>query len=111
MNKEVIAINQDVENQQAIKLMDMSEHEIWAKPLSNGEVVICFLNRTNTAWNLDYEKKKQTMYFVEDVNIRKNTYNIRDLWKHRIIGTTDKNLITTISPHGDLLVVLSKNTN
>jgi alpha-galactosidase len=108
MNKEVIAINQDTDGNQARKFMDMGDHEIWAKPLSNGEIAICFLNRTETVWNLDYDWKKQTMYFAREINIRKNTYAVRDLWKHKVIAKTDKNLVSEIAPHGVLLVVLSQ---
>lgn len=64
-NADVIAVNQDKLGQQAIKFMDMGEYEIWAKPLSNGEVAVCFMNRTNQPWKLDYDWKKQTMYFAK----------------------------------------------
>ena len=62
-NVDVIAVNQDEKGEQARKFMDMGEHEIWAKPLANGEVAICFLNRTNAPWNLNYDWRKHTMYF------------------------------------------------
>lgn len=107
-NDEVISINQDAKGEQARKFLDMGEHEIWAKPLSNGEVAVCFLNRTNDAWKLDYNWKKQTMYFVHDVSIHRNTYAVCDLWKHINIGNTDEQLKTEIPAHGVLLVRLSK---
>lgn len=31
--------------------MDMGEKEIWAKPLNDGELAVCFMNRTETAGN------------------------------------------------------------
>jgi len=108
MNEEVIAINQDSDGNQARKFIDMGEYEIWAKPLSNGELAVCFLNRTNEAWKLDYDWKKQTIYFAKDVSIHRNVYEIKDLWEHKVIGNTDKNLVKEIPPHGTLLVRLSK---
>lgn len=48
------------------------------------------------------------MYFVEDVKIKKETYIVRDLWEHKSIGTTEKNLVKSIPAHGVLMVVLSK---
>lgn len=81
--------------------------EIWAKPLINGKIAICFLNRIDVAWNLDYDWKKQTMYFA-DINIRKNVYGVRDLWKHKVIGKTDEKLLRAIAPHAVLLMLLSE---
>ena len=50
-----------------------------------------FLNRTDHEWQLDYNWKKDVMYFANDVNIHKKEYTIRDLWKHKDIGTTAAN--------------------
>lgn len=105
-NKDVIAIDQDKKGEQATKFMDMGEYEIWAKPLSGGQVAVCFMNRTNEDWKLDYDWKKQTMYFVEDVTIHKNVYNVYDCWSHKVIGKTDERLKTEIPAHGVLLVRL-----
>lgn len=70
-NKEVIAVNQDKLGQQARRFMDMGEKEIWAKPLVNGELAVCFLNRTESVWKLNYDWHKQTIYFADQVNMRK----------------------------------------
>ena len=88
--------------------MDMGEKEIWAKPLSNGELAVCFLNRTDFPWKLDYNWRAQTIYFANEVNIHANEYVIRDLWKHKDIGTTAQNTKATIPAHGVLMVRLSK---
>lgn len=106
-NKEVIAVNQDKLGQQARRFMDMGEKEIWAKPLANGELAVCFLNRTESVWKLNYDWHKQTIYFADQVNMRKNEYVIRDLWKHQNIGTTKDNAKYEIAPHGVLMVRLS----
>ncbi|MBN1925409.1 MAG: glycoside hydrolase family 27 protein [Prolixibacteraceae bacterium] len=108
INTDVIAVNQDTKGEQARRFMDMGEHEIWAKSLSDGEVAVCFLNRTDKPWNLNYDWKKQTMYFVRDVNIRKNTYTVYDLWQHKTIGNTDEILREDIPAHGVLMVKLMK---
>jgi len=106
-NADVIAVNQDKLGQQATKFMDMGDYEIWAKPLSNGEVAVCFMNRTNQLWKLDYDWKKQTMYFATEVSIKKNVYNVFDLWAHKNIGTTSEPLVKDIPAHGVLVVRLS----
>ena len=107
-NVDVIAVNQDEKGEQARKFMDMGEHEIWAKPLANGEVAICFLNRTNEPWNLNYDWRKHTMYFVRDVNLHKNIYEVYDLWEHEVIGKTNMNLTKNIPAHGACMVRLSE---
>ncbi|MCH5237235.1 MAG: glycoside hydrolase family 27 protein [Muribaculaceae bacterium] len=106
-NKEVIAVNQDKLGKQAIRFMDMGDHEIWAKPLADGEIAICFLNRADTPWKLNYEWTRQTMYFAHDINLRKHIYDVRDLWQHKNLGTTESNLVSEIPPHGVLMVRLS----
>lgn len=107
-NKEVIAVGQDPMGEQGRRFMDMGEKEIWAKPLSNGELAVCFLNRTDFPWKLDYNWRAQTIYFANEVNIHANEYVIRDLWKHKDIGTTAQNTKVTIPAHGVLMVRLSK---
>lgn len=107
-NKEVIAVNQDKLGAQARRFMDMGEKEIWAKPLANGELAVCFLNRTENIWKLDYDWHKQTIYFADEVNIHKKEYKIRDLWKHQDIGTTKEHTRYEIAPHGVLMVRLSQ---
>lgn len=107
-NEDVIAVDQDLRGEQGRKFLDMGEHEIWAKPLSNGEVAVCFLNRSHQPWKLDYNWKKYTMYFVRDVSVLRNVYNVYDLWKHKNIGKTDEMLKTEIPVHGVLMVRLSK---
>lgn len=106
-NKEAVAVNQDCLGQQARRFMDMGEKEIWAKPLADGELAVCFLNRTESVWHLDYDWRKQTIYFADQVNMYKNEYVVRDLWKHQDIGTTKKNTVCDIAPHGVLMVRLS----
>ncbi len=106
-NKEVIAVDQDSLGEQARRFMDMGEQEIWAKPLANGELAVCFLNRTDNVWNLNYDWKKQTIYYATQVNIHKKEYTVRDLWKHKEIGTTASNTHATIPAHGILMVRLS----
>ncbi|SFF03057.1 glycoside hydrolase family 27 protein [Thermophagus xiamenensis] len=107
-NLDVISINQDELGQQARRFMDMGDYEIWAKPLTKGEVAVCFLNRSSEVWKLAYNWKQHTMYFVKDVNLHKYQYKIWDCWKHEYIGTTNEKLSADIPPHGVLLVRLKK---
>ena len=106
-NKEVIAVNQDPLGKQAIRFMDMGDQEIWAKPLANGEIAICFMNRSETPWNLDYNWENQTMYFAREINFRRKEYTVRDLWAHKDLGSSKDRLKAVIPGHGVLMVRLS----
>ncbi len=106
-NKEVIAVDQDAKGEQARRFMDMGEKEIWAKPLANGELAVCFLNRTETPWNLDYNWHANTIYYATDVNMSKKTYTVRDLWQHKNIGTTATHTKYKIPGHSVLMVRLT----
>lgn len=110
-NKEVISVNQDKLGKQAIRFMDMGNHEIWVKPLADNELAVCFLNRGDEVWDLDYDWKKETMYFARNINFKRNVYTIRDLWERKTIGTTNQNITARIPSHGVLMVRISPINN
>ena len=97
-NHEIIAIDQDPLGHQARKFKDMGEHEIWVKPLINNEIAICFMNRSDRSWLLNYEWEKEILNFGKDPNGHTKVYRIRDLWEHETIGKTDERLVKEIAP-------------
>ena len=101
INKEVIAIDQDVLGKQGRRFWVFGNHEIWLKELSGGEVAVCFLNRdATTSWKLDYDWKQYGLGFIKSANLNKYTYEIRDLWLHKVIGNTSTKLKEEIPPQG-----------
>jgi alpha-galactosidase len=108
-NKEVIAVDQDKDGIQGRRFLDFGDQEIWAKPLSNGEIAVCFMNRGENVWNLDYTWTRETIYFAPKINFKTTTYTVRDLWKHQNIGTTKDAVKAAIPAHGVLMVRLSPN--
>jgi alpha-galactosidase len=106
-NKDVIAIDQDILGVQATRFMDMGEYEIWAKPLSNSEIAVCFLNRTSQPWKLDYSWQKEKMYFATEIDLNKKVYNLYDVWEHKLIGKTSEKLVKEIPAHGVLMLHLA----
>ncbi|MFA6812436.1 MAG: glycoside hydrolase family 27 protein [Bacteroidaceae bacterium] len=107
-NEEVIAIDQDKKGEQARRFMDMGDKEIWVKSLFDGDIAICFLNRSDSPWNLDYDWKQQVIYFANKINFWKNNYNVRDLWKHTNIEDTKHNLKRRIPSHGVFMIRLTQ---
>lgn len=109
-NKEVIAVNQDSLGMQGRRYMKMTQHEIWVKPLSNGEVAVCFFNRADMPWEVDYNFEKKGFAF-HDVRCWESKYSVRDLWQKRDIGTTNEDFHFKVEPHGVILLKLSKKQN
>ena len=109
-NKEVIALDQDPLGIQALKWMDYGDLEIWFKPLKNGDLAFCFLNRSKTPEKINFDLKRR----IYDVDIVRKVYTIdgsfeiRDLWKHKVIGSTKGSLKALIPGRDVLLVKLSK---
>ena len=104
LNKEVIAVDQDNLGKQGFKFRDDGDFEIWVKELSGDKVAVCLLNRS--------EKEMKVSVNLEHILARFNQFNekytVRDLWKHKNIGKTNKPLKATIERHGVVMVRLSK---
>jgi len=77
MNTEVIAISQDELGKQAAVFADNERMTIWLKPLQNGEFAVAILNRTEVS---------QKMECVFDEMKLKGSFEIRDVWKHQVLG-------------------------
>lgn len=102
-NKEVLDIDQDSLGISATRWMKYADWEIWFKPLSNHSFAFCLLNRSNQPVTINQDLKTMIKnYSVDD------SYSIRDLWKHRDIGTTKDNITGTIAAHDVLMLKLTK---
>lgn len=98
-NKEVIAIDQDPLGKQGYQFMTQPGKEIWVKELSNGQWAVCFFNSGNDPFQMKVK--------WPDLSFLKGTYQIRDLWQNKDIGTTEKDFAGDIAPHDVLLYKLS----
>ena len=107
-NKEVIAVDQDELGMQGRRFWVFGNHEIWLKELKNGEVAICFLNRDpNNTWKLNYDLKHYGLGFITGANLDKSNYSVRDLWLHKTIGNTSRNLDVEIPAQGVSIMKLT----
>lgn len=118
-NKDAIAINQDVLGKQGFKVKDYGEFEIFYKPLQNGDIALCLLNRLNEKitvemdWgSLDcsFRKNKKPLTLKpaidrKDIQLR-GTYRVRDIWTKKSIAT-EKNFVADIPSHDVVLMRLS----
>lgn len=111
-NKEVIAVNQDSLGIQAMRYLDENgDLDVWAKPLSNGDWAICFLNRSETPYQLQFDWSKHRI--SEDITGRNlqfsdANYQVRDLFQHKNIGTTKVVLNAVVPAHDVLMLRLQK---
>lgn len=109
-NKDVIAVNQDSLGLQGYKFVDFNDLEVWVKPLAGDQAAFCFLNRNRLPVDLDYDWHKHGMYnellAKSSFNLKKNDYEITDLWTKKNLGSTNQNLKSTIAGHEVLMVRL-----
>lgn len=96
MNKEVIAVNQDKLGVQGLRFKKEDGLEFWFKPLEGGSWAFCILNRNNeprtytinwSDFNLTDEEVSKLSTNFDTIN-----YQIYDLWQHKVIGTTRKQM-------------------
>lgn len=102
LNEEAIAIDQDVLGKQGeLKIKD----EVWnvfVKPLSDGGYAISILNRSDAT--------KTSIINFNDLGLE-GKYEIRDLWKHKVIGKKDKGWEGNVLSHETKFFRLRKVNN
>ena len=99
-NKEAIAVDQDKLGKQAYLYMEHISKLIYVKELSDGNWAICWHNNGNQA----YTQRINWKHF----SFLKGEYDIYDIWKHKIIGTTSSNMEVDIDTHDVLFYKLIK---
>jgi len=90
-NKEMIALNQDLMCEQARKVIDAGDIDYFVKPLANGDVAVCVLNRS-----------KQPQEIVIDwakLGLAKKTFSVRDLWEHKDLGPITNQITRKVGSH------------
>lgn len=97
-NKSLILVDQDPMVKSAKKIKKDGSIDVLARPLYNGDVAICFFNKSNKKkainFNLNELKKDKYLNFAPV----SNDYQIHNLWSdERITGTS---INTNVSAHG-----------
>ena len=105
------ALNQDSLGIQGLRFSNENDIEIWIKPLTNGEWALAFVNMSEQPKILKFDWLRHKM--GDDLNQRfldfkKETYSIRDLYGHKIIGNTTTELNAEIKSHDVLFIKLEK---
>jgi len=95
MNKEVIAIDQDVAGKQADRVYAEGALEVWARTLADGSKAVGIFNRNNVPFTLAVDMKK--------LGIANGVPKMRDLWKHEDVKVSGNTYNAVIPGHGVLL--------
>ncbi|WP_040197032.1 NPCBM/NEW2 domain-containing protein [Candidatus Soleaferrea massiliensis] len=112
-NKDAIAIDQDARGIQGIRFKDDGDLEYLAKPLSDGKIALCMLNRGASAANMgielasiaDYVQKMDPGYFEKNFDMEKSfVYKIKDVWTGE--EATSVSVNATVPTHGVKMYII-----
>ncbi len=81
MNKEIIALNQDLLGKQCEQKIQNDIWNVFTKELSGGDYAVAILNRGNETANMKLA--------FEELGLS-GKFEIRDLWEHKSIGKSKK---------------------
>jgi len=111
-NKAVIAVDQDALGIEGFKYTELNGVDVWVKPLVNGDIAVCFLNRSATASQaINYDWKTHAINdTISGMHIDFGTvaYTFTDLWNKGRSGNTNAIFKTTLSAHEVVMLKLSK---
>ncbi|MCK5000153.1 MAG: glycoside hydrolase family 27 protein, partial [Anaerohalosphaera sp.] len=94
-NDEVIEVNQDPLGEQAARVRDDGDLEVWAKTMENGTKAVGLFNRSTSSSAITVQ--------WSDIGIQ-GSQVVRDLWRQQDIGTYDGSFQAEVKGHGVVLV-------
>ena len=98
MNREVLAVDQDVLGKQASPVK-IGTLQMWVKPLADGSVSVGVVNLG--------EVETSATIRTNDLGLDKEVKSARDLWRHAGVVFRDGLYSTSIPPHGVLMLRLT----
>jgi len=81
LNAEVIAVNQDALGKQGERKIKNDIWNVFVKPLANGDVAVAILNRSESNRTFSLSWKELGLA---------GSFEMRDLWEHKIIGRSER---------------------
>jgi alpha-galactosidase len=103
LNREVIAIDQDVLGKQADRIEHDLESETWLKPLADGSVAVGGVNLQNRPAKLTIR--------AADLRLPQNPTKGRDLWSHRYVTLENGKYSAEVPSHGIMMLRVSPGSN
>jgi alpha-galactosidase len=108
-NSEVLAVDQDRLGVQGFRAYKYGELEVWAKPLSAGNLAVALLNRGSTTASMRFawrEHRIEDLVSKSDFDFGKQTYQLRNLWTHKALGSTKTDLLLKVPAHDVVMLRL-----
>jgi len=109
-NSEVIAVNQDALAIQAFRYLKDGDMETWFKPMADDKWAVMFLNRGKENIDIDFvwkEHKVVDEVFSKELDFSNSTFTLRDVWKKKDLGKTNKKLKASVPASDVLMLILS----
>ena len=94
-NAEVIAIDQDLEGRQGMKIDQTGDEQIWVKPLASGARAVALINRGPEAASMTVAWSRLDLPRVS---------HLRDLWRHADIEPDKSGYTTSVPSHGIVML-------
>ena len=109
-NKDAVTIDQDPLGVEGFRYTAANGLEVWAKPLSNNNWAICFLNRSSSPQKINFDWQKENIYdSVSKQQFNASaSYKIFDVWSKKNLGNTSSPLSAEVPSHDVLMVKLSR---
>jgi len=101
LNREVIALDQDVAGKQATLLQSTDEQEVWSKPLADGSTGVGLFNRASA---------EATVTLPFSLLGGSSKLQARDLWKHENFTLSGPVYTVRIPAHGVVLLRIRPHT-
>jgi len=97
-NDEVLAVNQDPRGEQARRVAQKENHEIWAKTMEDGSKAVGLFNR-------DFLFNEPSVIKVswEELGIQ-GKHRVRDLWRQKDLGIFENRFESQVPVHGVVLL-------
>ncbi|MBQ8784335.1 MAG: alpha-galactosidase [Clostridia bacterium] len=106
-NKKLIAINQDKLGIQARRIKASPSGDILVKPLENGDVAVCFFNKSNEEKLFILTMKELLEKDFVDLE-KKDIYKVENIWEETEFDT-DYTISESVAPHGTAVFVIKGN--
>lgn len=108
-NKLALKVNQDSLGLQCFLWKKEKGVEVWIKPLSESRYALCFLNRSGTNHNVDFNP----VGTITDPDFHRQytidaSYAGYDIWGDRFLNDPDRHIRGTVGAHDAMFVVLDK---
>jgi alpha-galactosidase len=100
LNKDIIAIDQDVLGKQGFRVYRKDGIEAFKKPLSGNRVAIAFLNRNST------DNKVAVSYKELELDPA-SKFTVFDVWRHAVVKQSPGQLSVGLKPHESQVFILS----